>query len=125
MAMDLGQDRMRRLDRRGAGAAGIAAFAGVFVVMAAAALLAFGLPARVRIPRAADHRPFAPAAQAQFSHPAHESLRCFQCHPGLFPQAPLAFTHAAMEGGRFCGACHDGQRATAIAKLPCESCHAP
>jgi c(7)-type cytochrome triheme protein len=117
---------MHRLEgRRISIAARIGLFACLSGATLASALLAWGMPARVRIPRAAEHRPFAPAAQALFSHPAHEPLRCFQCHPNLFPQAPLAFTHAEMDRGRFCGACHDGQRATAMIKLTCETCHAP
>jgi c(7)-type cytochrome triheme protein len=90
-----------------------------------APLVALAIPATVRIPRAKDHRPFPPAARAVFSHRAHEPLRCFQCHPGLFPQARLAFTHAAMDEGRFCGGCHDGRRASAVAAFTCETCHVP
>jgi c(7)-type cytochrome triheme protein len=117
---------MGRLDRRRISCATtIGMSVGIVVAMTTAALFAWGIPARVRIPRAPAARSFAPGPRAQFSHPGHEPLRCFQCHPGLFPQAPLAFTHADMDRGRFCGACHDGQRATAILKLTCETCHAP
>jgi c(7)-type cytochrome triheme protein len=97
----------------------------LLLVALVAPLVALAIPATVRIPRAKDHRPFPPAARAVFSHRAHEPLRCFQCHPGLFPQARLAFTHAAMDQGRFCGGCHDGRRASAVATLTCESCHVP
>jgi c(7)-type cytochrome triheme protein len=116
---------MHRIDRpRLTLVVALSAGVGLVATLLVPALIAWGMPARVRIPRAAQARPFAPAARAQFSHPAHEPLRCFQCHPGLFPQAAFAFTHAEMDRGRFCGGCHDGQRATAIAKLACETCHA-
>ncbi|HEY0706017.1 MAG TPA: c(7)-type cytochrome triheme domain-containing protein [Polyangia bacterium] len=89
------------------------------------AAAAFAIPARVRIPRAKEARPFAPADLAVFSHTAHEPLRCFQCHPSLFPQDRFAFTHADMDNGRFCGGCHDSRRAPAVVSYPCVSCHAP
>jgi c(7)-type cytochrome triheme protein len=117
---------MRRVERgRFAGLFGLGALAAFIFVVLATGVVALAMPARVRIPRAAQHRPSAPAAQARFSHPAHEPLRCFQCHPGLFPQAQLGFTHADMDRGRFCGGCHDGQRAAAVNKMTCETCHAP
>jgi c(7)-type cytochrome triheme protein len=89
-----------------------------------APLASLAIPAALRIPRARDARPWAPAARAVFSHRSHEPLRCYQCHPSFFPQALVPFTHAEMDQGRFCGGCHDGQRATAVAALPCEGCHA-
>jgi c(7)-type cytochrome triheme protein len=88
-------------------------------------LASFAIPATVRIPRAKQARPFAPPARALFSHRGHEPLRCFQCHPNLFPQAQLAFTHADMDQGRFCAGCHDGGAAPAGATYSCEGCHAP
>lgn len=105
----------------------VLAAGGIVVALAVLApvFVALAIPARVRIPRSAQHRPFAPAARAVFSHAAHEPLRCFQCHPTLFPQAPAPFTHAEMDRGRFCGGCHDGQRATAVSRFSCEACHAP
>jgi len=86
---------------------------------------ALAIPAVIRIPRAREARSFAPPARALFSHRGHEPLRCFQCHPALFPQAQLAFTHADMDQGRFCAGCHDDRRATAVNRLTCESCHVP
>ena len=117
---------MRQLERRRISiAAGAVALIGLLVALVVPALVGVAMPAQVRIPRVADPRPLAPAAWARFSHPGHEPLRCFQCHPGLFPQAPLAFRHADMERGRFCGSCHDGQRASAVVELACETCHVP
>lgn len=88
-------------------------------------LVAVALPATVRIPRAKDARSFAPPARALFSHTAHEPLRCYQCHPSVFPQAAVPVTHAAMDEGRACGACHNGHKAPAVAGYRCEACHAP
>jgi c(7)-type cytochrome triheme protein len=88
-------------------------------------LVAAAIPTTLRIPRAREARPFAPAARALFSHAGHEPLRCFQCHPTLFPQSARAFTHADMDQGRFCGGCHDGRRAPAVNGYQCESCHVP
>jgi c(7)-type cytochrome triheme protein len=106
-----------------AGSRAGAVTAAMFAVVAVSATAALAIPARVRIPRAADHRPFAPAAQAIFSHTAHQPLRCFQCHPGAFPQDRVAFTHADMDAGRFCGSCHDARRAPAVASYSCTDCH--
>lgn len=100
--------------------------AALFVAaLAALPIVTAALPATVRIPRAKDHRPGAPADRALFSHRSHELFRCYACHPSIFPQALVPFTHADMERGRFCGTCHDGQRAQAVASLACARCHAP
>lgn len=88
-------------------------------------VVALAIPATLRIPRSPEARPFAPPARALFSHRSHEPLRCFQCHPGLFPQAQVAFTHADMDAGKFCGGCHQGSRAPAVTSYACEVCHAP
>jgi c(7)-type cytochrome triheme protein len=92
--------------------------------LALAPLLAVAIPATVRIPRSEKARRGAPPAAALFSHRTHEPLRCHRCHPGIFPQALVAFTHQEMDEGRYCGACHDGRRATAIAAYACQRCHA-
>jgi c(7)-type cytochrome triheme protein len=52
-------------------------------------------------------------------------MGCQVCHPSVFPQAPVAFTHEEMKAGRYCGACHDGGVAFAIAGAACGGCHAP
>jgi len=86
--------------------------------------LAAAFPAVLRIP------PRDPGATrslpaASFSHRAHQSFGCYACHPSLFPQAPRGFTHEEMRAGRFCGQCHDGRTAFAIAGAACGGCHAP
>jgi c(7)-type cytochrome triheme protein len=97
----------------------------VAAVLSLLPVMALAIPASLRIPRAPEARPFAPPAWAVFSHTGHEPLRCYQCHPSVFPQAQVAFTHADMDQGRFCGSCHQSRRAPAVASYPCESCHVP
>jgi c(7)-type cytochrome triheme protein len=88
-------------------------------------VVALAIPASLRIPRSPQARPFAPPALALFSHRGHEPLRCYQCHPTIFPQARVAFTHADLDQGRFCASCHEGRRAPAVISYTCESCHVP
>lgn len=92
-------------------------------IMGAAARTGVALPATVRIPSVRPHPAGAPAERALFSHLSHDRLGCYSCHPGVFPQAPKAFTHADMARGQFCGACHDGRRATAVTGYRCGECH--
>jgi c(7)-type cytochrome triheme protein len=96
------------------------------VIAAVLALPVVGLaiPDTIRIPRAKDHPAGTPQASALFSHWGHNSYRCYACHPAVFPQARLAFTHADMNDGKFCGSCHRvGGFAPAIARYQCERCH--
>jgi len=87
----------------------------------ATAALGAAFPAVLRIPR----RPSAAAVppRALFSHRTHQSFGCYGCHPSVFPQAPLAFTHDEMREGKFCGRCHDGSVAFAIPGATCARCH--
>lgn len=86
------------------------------------AWLSSAVPSRLRIPPIAPRTAPPPA---QFSHVQHGQMQCYMCHPGVFPQAPLGFTHAEMRQGHYCGACHDGAAAKAIARMACQECHAP
>lgn len=100
-------------------------------ITVAAALLgmagaAFGaaFPATLRVPRRDPHQaPGLPTAL--FSHRGHGAFGCQACHPTIFPQARATFTHEDMKAGRYCGACHDGGTAFAIAGAACGGCHAP
>jgi c(7)-type cytochrome triheme protein len=108
---------------RGAGLLTRISIAAALVVAATAALGA-AFPATLRLPRRDPGRaPAVPAAL--FSHRGHATFGCQACHPAVFPQAPLAFTHEEMRAGRYCGACHDGDVAFAIAGAACGGCHAP
>lgn len=100
----------------------------VAVILIAGPALALGLPATLRIPIAnAPHPPGEPPDAALFSHWQHDTYSCASCHPSIFPQRKLAFTHDDMERGQFCGSCHDGQTAFSPKDkgVECESCHVP
>ena len=74
--------------------------------------------------------PDAPAP-VMFRHETHVDTtapRCTGCHPGTFPILKRGgpVTHADMEAGRSCGACHDGRAAFSAADSDaCEFCHQP
>ena len=74
------------------------------------------------------------AAQVTFSHQQHsdsQNLKCRDCHTKIFQmkvgktadkQGPL--TMAAMQEGKFCGACHNGDKAFGVqAEDTCAKCH--
>jgi c(7)-type cytochrome triheme protein len=84
--------------------------------------LGAAFPAVLRIPR---RNPGAAAfpPRALFSHRTHQSFGCYACHPRVFPQAAVGFTHAEMQDGKFCGRCHDGRSAFAIPGATCARCH--
>ncbi|HVU51841.1 MAG TPA: c(7)-type cytochrome triheme domain-containing protein [Polyangia bacterium] len=96
----------------------------VAALLTAAAALGAAFPATLRIPRR-DPKAAPALPAALFSHRAHASMGCQVCHPSVFPQAPTAFAHDDMKAGRYCGACHDGGVAFAIAGAACGGCHAP
>ena len=69
-----------------------------------------------------------------FSHQQHaeaQNLKCKDCHTKIFQmktgrtaekQGPL--TMAAMQEGKFCGACHNGDKAFGVqAEDTCAKCH--
>ena len=93
-----------------------------FGLLLASAALGAAFPAVLRIPR---RNPGAAAfpPRALFSHRTHQSFGCYACHPSVFPQAAVGFTHAEMQEGKFCGRCHDGRTAFAIPGAPCARCH--
>lgn len=93
------------------------------LLLGSAAAFAAAFPAVLRIPPKSPAAPRAVPA-ASFSHRTHQSFGCFACHPSVFPQAPLGFTHDDMRQGRFCGQCHEGETAFAIEGAACKRCHA-
>ena len=93
------------------------------LALVSSAAFAAAFPAVLRVPRKNPGTvPALPAAL--FSHRMHESFGCYACHPSVFPQAPLGFTHEEMRKGRFCGHCHDDRTAFAIQGAACGRCHA-
>jgi c(7)-type cytochrome triheme protein len=94
------------------------------LLLLASPVIGAAYPSALRIPRKqAAHAPAIPAAL--FSHRTHGTFGCFTCHPSVFPQAPLGFTHGDMTEGRFCGRCHDGRVAFAVTGAACAGCHVP
>ncbi len=81
------------------------------------------MPDAVRIPIVTPTPGRVPAAAALFRHGTHAQFGCYGCHPSIFPRERVGFTHADMQSGRFCGACHDGAGAFAIPDVACETCH--
>ena len=94
----------------------------VLGLLVSSVALAAAFPAVLRIPRR-DPGPPAFPPRALFSHRAHQSFGCYACHPGVFPQALVGFTHGDMQEGKFCGRCHDGRTAFAIPGAACARCH--
>jgi c(7)-type cytochrome triheme protein len=91
-------------------------------VLASSVALAAAFPGVLRIPRREPGAAPTPPT-ALFSHRVHGSFGCYGCHPSVFPQAPVAFTHEDMRQGRFCGHCHDDRTAFAIQGAACGRCH--
>jgi c(7)-type cytochrome triheme protein len=65
----------------------------------------------------------APVPSARFSHVEHSGITCHQCHPKPYATPSERMTHAQMDRGLSCGACHDGGRAFAVRGTPCQRCH--
>ena len=94
------------------------------LALIAAPVFAAAYPATLRIPPQKPRAGGTPPA-ALFSHKTHAGFGCAGCHPGVFPQAPVGFSHAEMKRGEFCGGCHDGELAFAIQGAACARCHVP
>jgi c(7)-type cytochrome triheme protein len=71
--------------------------------------------------------------KSMFSHKSHvitAQLSCDSCHPDVFQRKRGAakaagdYTMAAMEEGKYCGACHDGSTAFGVTgPETCKTCH--
>ncbi len=109
----------------------IAALVITAAIVVAGAALAQDLP---KLPDALVlQRSSGSPGQVTFLHVSHMGDRpdCTRCHPRLFsiakktPGKPLAagrtITHADMEKGRQCGACHNGKAAFGFDD--CTACH--
>jgi c(7)-type cytochrome triheme protein len=100
-------------------------------VAACLALLgASGRPDALRLPPgiAYDTAPGSPGP-VTFSHETHVALsdnKCLGCHPAPFRmlRPSRKVSHAEMEAGRVCGACHDGKTASGV-RDDCAHCHQP
>ena len=87
--------------------------------------LAYAIPDAFRMPIVKKHEKGDPPEASVFSHGEHNAYYCYSCHPTLFPQAKVGFTHDEMDAGKYCGACHNGRTAWSIkdADVECETCH--
>jgi c(7)-type cytochrome triheme protein len=85
------------------------------------------LPDALTLPQSGDS-----PGKVTFLHVSHVGERpdCTQCHPTLFsivkqpagaPAGTRKITHANMEKGRQCGACHNGKKAFGFDD--CTACH--
>lgn len=71
-----------------------------------------------------------PLGPVTFSHTTHvegKGLKCTACHTKVFQMKKGKsgkLTMAAMREGKFCGACHNGEKAFSV-KTPadCKKCH--
>jgi c(7)-type cytochrome triheme protein len=95
--------------------------AGLAAVALSSVALGAAFPAVLRIPR--KNPGVAVPPPALFSHRTHQTFGCYACHPTVFPQALVGFTHEEMREGKFCGRCHDGRTSFAIAGAECGRCH--
>jgi c(7)-type cytochrome triheme protein len=97
--------------------------------MAAAALVARrvegGMPREVRIPIVRTHGKGDPKEAALFSHWSHDQYPCYACHPSIFPQGRVGFTHDDLDAGKYCAVCHNGKKAFSVDDAECETCHRP
>jgi c(7)-type cytochrome triheme protein len=105
----------------------LAAVAGVLLGGTALAESLPNLPPALPLPQAGDS-----PGKVTFQHESHVDAAkpvCVECHPRIFgilgrsgQPKPRVVTHAAMEKGEACGACH-GKKAFAFDD--CTACHAP
>lgn len=107
------------------------------LALGAAALgIAVTTAAAQDLPRLVDqvklHQSAESPGQVTFNHSTHVGMQakpeCTACHPKAFRILKAdagkrpAITHAAMEKGAYCGACHDGKKAFAL-QDDCTNCH--
>jgi len=71
-----------------------------------------------------------PEGPVTFSHKKHveaSSLKCSACHTKVFKMKKGksgTLTMAAMNDGKFCGACHTGEQSFSVKdKASCNKCH--
>jgi c(7)-type cytochrome triheme protein len=104
----------------------LAAVAGALFASAVLAKDLPNLPHALNLPQSKDS-----PGQVTFNHESHvDSAKpaCLGCHPRLFgilgrsSERPMTLTHAAMEKGEACGACH-GKTAFKFDD-DCNACHA-
>jgi len=60
-----------------------------------------------------------------FDGTIHAKAKCNECHPALFAMKKgTVMTMKDMEAGKFCGSCHNGEKAFGVKDAAkCGSCH--
>ncbi len=103
------------------------------LVFAVGVVLALAALAAAQQPRLPQDMVYAKAAgspgKVVFRHTSHVAYtdKCTACHVKLFPilRPTRQVTHAVMEAGKSCGACHNGQMAFGPGDpATCTRCHA-
>ena len=92
-------------------------------ILLVATLASGWMPVTVRIPIVRPHGKGDPKMAALFSHWSHDQYSCYVCHPTIFPQALLGFTHDELDDGRYCASCHNAKVAPSVDDMECKSCH--
>ena len=99
----------------------------MLAVLAAVTFAAFSLSA-MAVPPGKTVEFQSPMGKVVFDGKAHASkgLKCNACHTKIFKMKKGAdkITMAAMKEGKFCGACHNGEKAfKANDPADCKKCH--
>ena len=99
----------------------------MLAVLAAVTFAAFSLSA-MAVPPGKTVEFQSPMGKVVFDGKAHASkgLKCNACHTKIFKMKKGAdkITMAAMKEGKFCGACHNGEKAfKANDPKDCKKCH--
>jgi c(7)-type cytochrome triheme protein len=102
-------------------------FAGILAVFAALMLM---IGNAMAVPPGKTLEFASPMGKVHFDGKVHadKGLKCADCHskPKLFEmkQGKDKITMAAMNEGKFCGACHDGKKAFSVkGPADCVKCH--
>lgn len=85
---------------------------------------ALGVDGDVTFPR--EGRTEGDTPLAVFPHWLHRiRYRCYACHPSLFlmKAGTAKVTMETIAKGEFCGACHNGEIASAVTMENCSHCH--
>lgn len=92
-------------------------------------LVFLGGSAPMRLPDVVYDKSTDAPGPVRFDHKTHSERvenKCVSCHPQTFRilNPTRRTSHATMEAGRSCGACHDGKRAFGVQDAErCETCH--
>lgn len=105
------------------------------MVVIATVVLSLGaapvLSAEIPVPPDFSYEDTKPQAPVPFSHKFHvteKKLQCPECHTKVFQMKKMAaskdMTMAKLNGGEFCGNCHNGKKAFSTKEAKdCAKCH--